>query len=412
VCILHQDGEILRHRNLKTRPEAFRKAIAPYREDLVVAVEWILTWSWLADLWARDHLPCVLRPALSMTASHGDKAKHDTLAAHNIAVLLRGGMLPKASVSPAEMRATRDLLRRRLQLTRTRAALLAHVQPTNSPYNLPAIGQQLADKANRDGVAARVRDLAVQKSVAGDLALIDYEEQRLREVELTIVQTATQHHAQPLYRLPSSPGISTMLSVVLRYAIHDLTRCPRVQACVSYCRLVTCATASAGTRDGTSGAKSGKAYLTWAFSDAAVLFLRHNPAAQPYLVRWESKHGKGKALTIVAQQLARAVSDRLTRETTFKMQQFLNGSGSGAVEPTASLDAHGLSLAIGCSDALSASGNAWAHIGALAPIPRPLIGHPLRLLRCSERRSRYRCAAPPPHLERTGQRAALNRHVA
>ena len=38
LCILHQDGEILLHRNLQTSPDMFLKAIAPYREDLVVAV--------------------------------------------------------------------------------------------------------------------------------------------------------------------------------------------------------------------------------------------------------------------------------------------------------------------------------------------------------------------------------------
>jgi hypothetical protein len=35
------------------------------------------------------------------------------------------------------MRATRDLLRRRTHLMRKRAALLAHVQNTNSQYNSP-----------------------------------------------------------------------------------------------------------------------------------------------------------------------------------------------------------------------------------------------------------------------------------
>jgi hypothetical protein len=44
---------------------------------------------------------------------HGGQAKHDKIDAQNIALLLRGGMLPQASVDPAEMRATRDLLRRR-----------------------------------------------------------------------------------------------------------------------------------------------------------------------------------------------------------------------------------------------------------------------------------------------------------
>jgi hypothetical protein len=42
VCILTQGGAILRHRNMQTRPEVFLKAIAPSREDLVVAVACLL----------------------------------------------------------------------------------------------------------------------------------------------------------------------------------------------------------------------------------------------------------------------------------------------------------------------------------------------------------------------------------
>jgi transposase len=109
LCILNRDGEILVHRHMKTRPDTFLTAIAPYREDLVVCVACIFTWYWLADLCAREGIPCVLGPALSMNAIHGGKAKNDKIDAQKIAVLLRGGMLPQASGYPAEMRATRAL---------------------------------------------------------------------------------------------------------------------------------------------------------------------------------------------------------------------------------------------------------------------------------------------------------------
>jgi transposase len=116
VCILNQDGEILLHRNMKTSPETLLRNIAPYRADIVVAVEGLFTWYWLADLCAQEGIPFVLGHALYMKAIHGGKAKHDKIDAQKIAVLLRGGMLPQAYVYPAEMRATRDLLRRRLHL--------------------------------------------------------------------------------------------------------------------------------------------------------------------------------------------------------------------------------------------------------------------------------------------------------
>src|SRR5713101_4723697 len=165
VCMLNQDGEIVVHRNMPTSPEALLKTIAPYREQIVIAVACIFTWYWLADLCAREGIPFVLGHALYMQAIHGGKAKNDKLDAQKIAVLLRGGLLPQAYVYPAEMRATRDLLRRRMHLAHTRGALLAHVQNTNSPYNLPAIGTNIADKANRDGVAERFADPAVHKSL-------------------------------------------------------------------------------------------------------------------------------------------------------------------------------------------------------------------------------------------------------
>lgn len=323
LCILNRDGEILVHRNMPAGPEPFLKTIAPYRTDLVVCVECIFTWYWLADLCAREGIAFVLGHALSMKAIHGGKAKNDKIDAQKIAVLLRGGMLPQASVYPEEMRATRDLLRRRLHLTRKRAALLAHIQNTHSQYNLPEIGKKIAYKANRDGVAARFPDPAVQKSVEVDLALSDFYDQLLRDVALTIVQTAKQHDAQTVYRLQSVPGIGTMLRLVLLYEIHDSTRFPRVQDFVSYCRLVKCAKESAGKRYGTAGTKIGNAYLTWAFSEAAGLFLRNNPAGQKYLARLEKKHGKGKARTVLAHKLARAAYYMLKRDVAFDLDIFL-----------------------------------------------------------------------------------------
>jgi hypothetical protein len=185
-----------------------------------------------------------------------------------------------------------------LPLTRKRAALLAHLQNTHSQYTLPESGQTLAYKGNRDGVAARFPAPAAQKSVAVALALLDHDARLHSDVELTSVQTAKQPQAQALYRRPSVLGIGKILRLGLLSAMQDITRFPRVQDFVSYCRLVTCAKAAAGQRDGTPGAKSGHAYLPWAFSEAALLFLRNPPAGQQSLARFETNHGKGQAWTV------------------------------------------------------------------------------------------------------------------
>jgi hypothetical protein len=66
-------------------------------------------------------MPFVLGHALSRKALPGGTATHDRIDAQKSAGLLRGGLLPQADVYPSAMRATRDLLRRRIHFRRTRA---------------------------------------------------------------------------------------------------------------------------------------------------------------------------------------------------------------------------------------------------------------------------------------------------
>jgi hypothetical protein len=347
-CLFNQDGEVVLHRNMRAAPEPFLRAMAPYREARVVGVACLFTWYWLADLGPQEGLPFVLGHALDLKALPGGKAKNAKIDAHKLAGLLRGGLLPQASVYPAERRATRERLRRRRHLTRQRAELRAHLQTTNSQSNLPAIRKQLAYKAHRDGVAERCADPAVQKRLAVELALLGHDDGLRTDLELARVQTAQAHAAQTCYRVRSSPGVGKLPALVLLDDIHASRRFPRVQEGGSDGRLVNCAKESAGKRSGPSGKKMGKADRQWAFSDAAVLFLRHNPAGQTYLTRFAQNHGKGNAVTILAHQLARAVYDRLKRDTAFELDQLLRKYGSGAGGPAASLAAEGIRLAIAC----------------------------------------------------------------
>ena len=323
VCILDQAGDVQVHQNLRADPQAFLQLVAPYRQNLVVAVECMFAWYWLADLCAREGIPFVLGHALYMKAIHGGKAKNDRIDAHKIAVLLRGGMIPMAYVYPARMRATRDLLRRRMHLMRKRAELLAHIQNTASQYNLPAFEKRIAYESNRAGLPDHFDHPVVRKSIGVDLALIEHYDRLLKELELYILRTARQHDPHALYRLRTVPGIGKILSLVLLYEIHDIRRFPTVQDFASYARLVKCTKESAGKRTGTSGTKIGNAHLKWAFSEAAVLFLRQNPTAQAWLKRTASKHGKPKALSILAHRLGRIVYYLLLRDEAFDMQRFM-----------------------------------------------------------------------------------------
>jgi transposase len=149
VNVLDDKGCTRLEQDLPASPQAFLDAVKPFRDGLVVGCECMFAWYWLADLCAQENIPFVLGHALYMKAIHGGKAKNDRLDAQKIAGLLKGGFFPMAYVYPKAKRQTRDLLRRRSFFVRQRAQLIAHIQNTNSQYNLPPFDKKLTYKGNR-----------------------------------------------------------------------------------------------------------------------------------------------------------------------------------------------------------------------------------------------------------------------
>ena len=254
---------------------------------------------------AREGIAFVLGHALYMKAIHGGKVKNDKVDSHKIAGLLRGGMFPQAYVYPAQMRATRDLMRRRQYLVQRRAELLAHIQNTNSQYNLSALDKKLDRWSNRVDVPQHFSDVAVRKSIEVDLALLDELDVLIKQLEAHIVREVKVHDPRSWYRLRSVPGIGQVLGLVILYEIQAIERFPSAQDFCSYARLVKCAKQSAGKNYGYSGKKIGNAHLKWAFSEAVCLMMRELPQAKAFVNTQAKKHGKGKAMSTLAHKLGR-----------------------------------------------------------------------------------------------------------
>src|SRR2546429_7016801 len=149
VCVLDHEGNVVFDRNLPCRPETLLRALAPFRDGLVVGAECMFAWYWLADLCEDEGIPFVLGHALAMKMIHGGKTKTDRIDAAKLASMLRGGLFPMGYVYPRARRQTRDLLRRRSFFVRQRAQLIAHVVNTNTQFNLPPLPKKLTYAANR-----------------------------------------------------------------------------------------------------------------------------------------------------------------------------------------------------------------------------------------------------------------------
>jgi len=258
-----------------------------------------------------------------MKAIHGSKTKNDRIDSHKIAALLRAGMIPVAYVYPAEMRATRDLLRRRMFFKHKRSELLGHIENTRHQYLLPVFYKKIAYKSNRKGIAERFPNPSTQKSIQTDLDLLTVYDQKITELELFVTHHARQHNPNDHFLLKTIPGVGKVLALVILYEIHDISRFPTVQDFASYARLIKPRKESAGKTYSGSNRKIGNAYLKWAFSEAAILFIRESDDIKEYHLKLKNKHGKAKAIAILSHRLGRAAYYILKNKQAFDMKRFL-----------------------------------------------------------------------------------------
>jgi len=158
---------------------------------------------------------------------------HEPIAARvdslKIATLLRGGNLPHGCVYPPELRARRDLLRRRQHLVRQGGSFLAHIQNTHHQYNLPEPSARIAYKANRAGVPEVFDDPDARKSIEVDFMLVEQYDTIIRDIENHLERQVKKHDPQAYYRLRTTPGIGKIPALTILYEIHDIGRFPRVQ---------------------------------------------------------------------------------------------------------------------------------------------------------------------------------------
>jgi transposase len=327
LCVLDQAGAVRLARNLPARPDAFLRAIAPFRDDLIVGVECLFAWYWLADLCQAEDIPFALGHALYLKAIHGGKANNDRIDAGKIARLLRGGTFPLAYAYPRGMRETRDLLRRRTYLVRRRAELLTHLQILNAQYNLAPFPKKRSFAANRVemNVADRFADPGVQKSAAVNLALVERLDEPIGELELYLTRTAKVDDVQTYHRLQAIPGVGKVLALIRLDEMHDVQRFDSAGRFLSYARLVRCLHESAGKKLGSGGKKIGNAHLRWAFAEAACLFLRAGERAKRWKQQQAAQRGEGKALAILAARLGRAVYHMLRKHEAFDEGRFWQG---------------------------------------------------------------------------------------
>ena len=324
VCIIDHNGKTCIHKEIKAAPEPLLKILTAYLDQIVVGVECMHCWYWIADFCEHRGIEFILGHALYMKAIHGGKAKNDRIDSNKIARLMRGGNFPLAYVYPKAMRATRDLLRRRSKMVRYSGQFKAHVSNTATQYNqLPPAKGRLRTVSGRADITHILTDHSAQRNINMDLHLVETFDQEIARVERFVEDQAKHHNQCDLITLQTIHGIGRILALTILYEVGDIQRFDTVQQFASYARLVKCKAESAGKSYGTQGNKIGNMHLKWAFSEAAVTHLKGNDKAKAYLEKLQRRMSKAKALSVLAHKIGRCVYYMLKNKQVFDEQRFL-----------------------------------------------------------------------------------------
>jgi transposase len=316
IGMTDMDGKRLASRRLPCDLKEVVKFLAPFKKRLEqVAVESTYNWYWLVDGLQALKYPVVLANPAGMEQYSGIKHADDNNDAFFLAELLRLRILPTGHIYDAQVRPTRDLLRRRLLLVHQRTALMLSFK---SLYTRTT-GLELP--------LARLKSLEVQQAqelyqhpanqlIAGvQIQQIGHLSQSIEQIEKRVLGCA---RALPLYRrLLSLPGVGRILGMTITMEVGDIQRFADGGHFASYCRTVAATRTSNERKKGKNNSKCGNKYLAWAFVEAANFAKRYDPQCRKWYERKKAKTNTVIATKALACKLAKAAWYMMAQDTDY-----------------------------------------------------------------------------------------------
>jgi transposase len=320
VVVTDEEDRIIYQKRLANTLNEILAALAPHREEAVgVVVESTYNWYWLVDGLMDAGYQMHLANPSAIKKYEGLKYSGDFADAAYLAQLLRLGLLPEGYIFPRELRAVRDLARKRMQLVRFRTTQILSiggilVRETGGRMSCRKIKVMTTDTVEALGFTPEAT-LAMESNRVVYQAL-------QQQIELIEKRLETMVKLQPGYRLLKSiPGIGEVLATIIMLEAGPMTRFADVGNFSSYCRCVDSLRESNGKKKGEGNTKNGNKYLAWAFMEAANFALRYCPEAKRFYERKKSRTNRIVALKSVAHKLARACYYILREQQPFDVKR-------------------------------------------------------------------------------------------
>ena len=306
-AILNEDRKRIMGRKLDNNPDIILTFWEPYKPDLAgIVVESTYNWYWLVDL-LQDH---GYRVHLANTAAiqkySGLKHADDNHDAFWLAELLLLGILREGYIFPKELRALRDVLRKRLHFVRVRMGLILSLQniiTRNSGTKLSSNDLKFLREDRAQIYLQENEDLLLAGSVSK--AAIDVLTRQIRRIEGAVVKKLKLQ--APYTQLLTLPGVGQILGSTMMLETGPIERFSKVGCYASYCRKVNSRWTSNEKVKGHGNKKNGNPYLAWAFGEAAERArIFHKASREFYQRKLRQKKSPALAHGALAHKLARA----------------------------------------------------------------------------------------------------------
>lgn len=317
AAVMDEAGRVIFSKRVPNRPaHAVVDALMPYRDEVqAVAVESTPNWYWLERELRQSNFNVQLVNTAAVEQYGGLKHGDDFTDCRHLADLMRLGRLPTGYICPEELRAVRDLARKRQNLVRHRTSHLL------SAHNLLArdLGEHLTGndvkKLTRRAVNAMPllpeQKLAL-KATLNVVACLDGQIQCLERELLRQVRPLPGFTG-----LKTISGIGDVLGLTIALETGGIERFESAGHYASYARQVTSERLSNGKLKGRGNAKCGNRYLAWAFGEAAHFAIRYDPIIKRWYQRKTATTKSVVALKAVSHKLARAAFHVMKDGTTF-----------------------------------------------------------------------------------------------
>jgi transposase len=320
VVVADEDDRIIYQKRLPNKLDEILAALAVHKEEIVgVVVESTYNWYWLVDGLMDAGYQVHLANPSAIKKYEGLKYSGDFADATYLAHLLRLGLLPEGYIFPRELRAVRDLARKRMQLVRYRTAQILSIE------NI--LARETGGRMSSDKIKAMTTERVEALGLMPDVALA-MESNRVvcqalqQQIEVLEERLEVQVKLQPGYQLIKTiPGIGQVLATTIMLEAGPMTRFADVGNFSSYCRSVDSLRESNGKKKGSGNTKNGNKYLAWAFMEAANFALRYCPEAKRFYERKKSRTNRIVALKSVAHKLARACYHILREQQPFDVKR-------------------------------------------------------------------------------------------